>query len=267
MITANRKILITNDDGIDADGLVRLVKEAIHFGEVWVVSPDGERSAASHSISLHTPLDVYPYDFGVEGVHAFTCSGTPADCVRVGSIALMPCRPDIVLSGINYGYNTATDLQYSATAGAAFEAAFQGYPAIALSEGRKGHEVADRYLHAILEELLGEISQVMPKDRTAEVNRDDRKGKADMESSSVGWIWNVNFPECPLEQFRGILRDRKVSQSMLFKDGYDLKEKLPNGGMRYMVNGVYQEIAEEGTDLRAVLDGYISIGMVANIGQ
>lgn len=243
MKKTDRKILITNDDGIEADGLFRLVQEAVNFGEVWIVSPDGERSGASHSITLHRPIDIYPYDFGVEGVRAFTCSGMPADCVRVGSIAVMPYKPDIVLAGINYGYNTATDIQYSATVGAAFEAAFQGYPAIALSEGRMSHEVTDHYLYAILKELIGEI----------------------FRETSIGWIWNVNFPECPLKQCGGILRDRKVSGSMLFKDGYDLKEKLPDGGMRFMVNGVYQEIAEEGTDLRAVLDGYISIGTVVNI--
>lgn len=254
-LESNRKILITNDDGIKADGLVRLVNEAVRFGEVWVVAPDGERSAASHSISLHSPIDVYPYDFGMEGVHAYTCSGTPADCVRVGSIAVMPYKPDIVLSGINYGYNTATDIQYSATAGAAFEAAFQGYPAIALSEGRMGHEVTDRYLHEVLEELI---------QQAFDTGADMEKGIG--ESVTRGYIVNVNFPECALQKFKGILRDRKVSGSMLFCDGYDLKEKLPNGGMRFMVNGVYQEIAEEGTDLRAVLDGYISIGRVANVG-
>lgn len=72
-----------------------------------------------------------PYDYPEKSVQAFTCTGTPADCVRVGTLAVMPRRPDVVLSGINYGYNMATDIQYSATAGAAFEAEFQGYPAIA----------------------------------------------------------------------------------------------------------------------------------------
>ena len=261
-----RKILITNDDGIDAEGLVRLVKEAVKFGEVWVVSPDGERSGASHSITLHRPIDIYPYDFGVEGVHAFICSGSPADCVRVGSISLMPYKPDLVLAGVNCGYNTATDIQYSATAGAAFEAAFQGYPAIALSEGKKGHEVTDHCLHQVLEELIRKIEQDKSRESaegSVAVGEPNRKSG---EKSGSGRIWNVNFPECPLSGFKGILRDRKVSESMLFRDGYDMQETLPNGGMRYMVDGVYQEIAEEGTDLRAVLDGYVSIGTVANIG-
>ena len=237
----NRKILITNDDGIEADGLRRLVLAAVTFGEVWVVAPDGERSGASHSISLHRPFDVYPYDLGIEGVRAFSCSGSSGDCVRVGSIAVMPYKPDVVLTGINFGYNTATDLQYSATAGAAFEGAFQGYTAIALSEGRRGHEVTDH----CLQQLLAEYIDTEPDPRR---------------------IININFPDCPLAEYKGILRDRPVSASTLFKDEYKQIEQLPDGGRRYMVEGIYQEIAEPGTDLRAVLDGYISVGVVKNVG-
>ncbi|MCR4760978.1 MAG: 5'/3'-nucleotidase SurE, partial [Oscillospiraceae bacterium] len=97
-----RSILLTNDDGIAADGLIRLARAAAGFGEIWVVAPDSQRSAASHSISLHSPIDVFPHDFPVEGVHAFSCTGTPGDCVRVGSLNMMPHRPDVVLSGINF---------------------------------------------------------------------------------------------------------------------------------------------------------------------
>ncbi len=235
-----RTILVTNDDGIMADGLLRLVRAAQQFGEVWVVAPDGERSAASHSISLHSPIDVRPCAFGVEGVRAFSCSGTPADCVRVGSLSVMPYQPEMVLSGINFGYNTATDLQYSATVGAALEAAFQGYFGIALSEGRGGHEVTDRYL----EEILSEIMEMEPME---------------------GKILNINFPDCPAAQCRGIIRNLKVSKSMLFRDRYAVLEELPHGGKRYMVDGQYQEVAEEGTDLKAVLDRYVSIGWVNNL--
>ena len=235
-----RKILITNDDGIKAEGLARLARAALKYGEVWVVAPASERSAASHSIALRSPVDVYPADFPVEGVHAFSCSGTPADCVRVGSISVMPYKPDVVLSGINFGYNTASDIQYSATVGAAFEAEFQGFRAIALSEGTGEHEVTDRYLDEILAELI---------------DKDPGRGR----------IFNVNFPQCTLEKCGGVLRDRKVSKSMLFEDGYKLLEELEHGGMRYMVDGRYREAAGEGTDLRAVLDGYVSVGVVNNI--
>ena len=82
------RILITNDDGIDADGLLRLVRAAADMGEVWVVAPDGQRSASSHSIAIRDAIDIFPYTYPVKGVTAYACSGTPADCVRA-----LPSRP------------------------------------------------------------------------------------------------------------------------------------------------------------------------------
>ncbi len=235
-----RKILLINDDGIKADGLRRLAEEAVHFGEVWIVAPETQMSACSHGITLHDSIDIYPYDYGMEGVRAFSCSGTPGDCVRVGSLSVMPYRPDVVISGINHGYNTATDIQYSATAGGAFEAAFQGYSAIAISEGLSRHEVTDANLHALLEEYI------------------------DVKHSR-NEILNINIPSCTLEEYKGILRDRKVSSGMFYKDSYKAIEELPNGGRRYMVDGEKVMLSEEGTDLRAVLDNYISVGFARNI--
>ncbi|SDB12561.1 5'-nucleotidase /3'-nucleotidase /exopolyphosphatase [Pseudobutyrivibrio sp. YE44] len=236
------KILITNDDGIEADGIVRLAKAAKEFGEVWVVAPESQRSAASHSISLHSAIDIFPYqDFIIPGVHAYSCSGTPGDCVRVGSLSVMPEKPDVVLSGINFGFNVASDIQYSATAGAAFEAAFQGYHAIALSEGCHNHSVTDKYIREILKKLLNEK---LPE----------------------GCIHNVNFPDCDLADCKGVLYDRKVSVGMFYKDHYNVIEELENGGLRYMVEGVYTPEAEAGTDFAAILDNYVSVGVVNNVG-
>lgn len=241
-----RRILITNDDGIKSEGLYRLVKEAIKFGEVWIVAPESERSAASHSITLRHGIDVYPVEYEVEGeyaVHAYSCSGTPGDCVRVGCTAIVPEKPTVVLCGINFGYNVASDIQYSATCGSAFEAEFQGVPAIAFSEGAgKYHEVSDRYLFEILEKLID--TEFMP-----------------------GKIYNVNFPFCPLSECKGVLFDRGVSRGMVYKDGYKVAEKLENGGVRYMVDGVFTPEAENGTDYRAVLDNYVSVGTVQNVGN
>lgn len=237
------RILITNDDGIEAGGIIRLATAAKKFGEVWVVAPKDQRSAASHSISLHDHIDVYPHDFPVDGVHAFSCSGTPADCVRVGSLSIMPHKPDVVLSGINHGYNVASDIQYSATAGAAFEGSFQGYLSIALSEEANDcHEVTDAYLCDILEELIP-------------------------QKLGYGQIFNVNFPGCPLSDFNGILYDRKISHGMFYRDHYIELEKLPGNGVRLMVEGDYNEDAEEDTDFRAVVDNYISVSIVNNIGS
>lgn len=236
------QILITNDDGIEADGIIRLARVAKDFGQVWVVAPESQRSAASHSISLHNEIDVYPCeDFPIDGVHAYSCSGTPGDCVRVGSLSVMPKKPDVVLSGINFGFNVASDIQYSATAGAAFEAAFQEYHAIALSEGCHCHEVSDKYIREILKKLIDEPLE-------------------------PGFIHNVNFPDCPLGDCKGILYERKVSRGMFYKDHYNLVEELDGGGKRYMVEGVYTPEAETGTDFEAILNNYISVGVVNNVG-
>ncbi len=236
-----RSILIVNDDGIEADGLIRLAEMAKQLGEVWVVAPDGQRSAASHAITLHGTVDIYPHSFPVEGVRAFSCSGTPADCVRVGSLSIMPHKPDIVLSGINRGLNTATDIQYSGTAGAAFEGAFQGCLSIAVSEEVDSDgEVTAKYLP----ELLAELTEKMP---------------------GYGQIYNINIPSCPLSEFRGILRDRAVSHGMFYRDRYKKVTDLPGGGMRFEVDGLYNEECEPGTDFRAVVENYISVGIVNNL--
>lgn len=236
-----RSILITNDDGITDDGIVRLAEAAVKLGKVWVVAPDSQRSAASHSISLHSHIDLYPAEFPVSGVTAYTCSGSPADCVRTGSLSIMPHKPEIVLSGINRGYNTATDIQYSGTAGAAFEGAFQGALSIAFSEEVSDiHEVSEHYIDEILSELI-------------EQKLDERR------------IFNVNFPGCPLSECKGIRRNVTVSRGMFYRDRYQKLLELPNGGMRLMVKGEYNEDCEEGTDFRAVVEKYISVGIVNNI--
>ena len=237
-----RRILITNDDGIDADGIIRLAAAAVEFGEVWVVAPEHQRSAASHCITLRDSIEVKPWKFPVEGVRAFACSGFPADCVRVGCLGVMPCKPDVVLSGINYGYNVASDVQYSATVGAAVEAAFQGIRGIALSEHTKGgHGITDAFLHEILKEYI-----------------DVQLGQ--------NQILNINFPGGMALDCRGIRRNVGTSRGCFFRDEYQVVGEQEDGTKLYLVNGIYTEDAEEGTDFRAVLDGYISVGIVNNVG-
>lgn len=233
-------ILITNDDGIMADGLLRLAKAAMNFGNVWVIAPDGQRSGTSHSIHLRKSIDAWEYDFPLDGVRAYACDGSPSDCVRIGVRNIIPGKTDCVLSGINYGYNVATDIQYSGTTGAAFEGAFQGINSIAFSEGAcENHCVTDKYLNEILEELL--------------------------EHPLTGQeIWNVNFPGCDLSECQGILRDRSVSTDVFYDDEYDETIVSPTR-KSYMVNGTRKYAAEPGTDLRAIFDRYISIGIANNI--
>ena len=235
-----RKILITNDDGIYAQGLVRLAQCAKKFGEVWVVAPESQRSGASHSVNLHSPIEAWRVAFPVEGVTAYACTGMPADCVRIGVLNIVPGKTDYVFSGINYGYNVASDIQYSATAGAAFEASFQKVQAIAFSEDAlELHEIADRYL----EEIMGKLMEI---------------------PHGVNQIWNVNFPGCRLEECRGILWDRKVSQGEFYKDRYN-ETAISDERTAYMVEGIRNWQAEDNTDLGAILNGYVSVGLVTNI--
>ena len=89
----DKKILITNDDGITSDGIIRLAKAAKEFGTVYVVAPEDQRSAMSHSITLRHSFEAWKVDFPVEGVHAYACNGTPADCVRIGVLNIVPNKP------------------------------------------------------------------------------------------------------------------------------------------------------------------------------
>ena len=235
-----RKILITNDDGIFSDGIARLAETASRFGEVWVVAPDSQRSAVSHSVTLRSSIDAWKVDLPVRGVHAFACDGMPADCVKIGALNIVPGKPDHVFSGINNGYNLASDIQYSATAGAAFEAAFQGIHTIAFSEAADTtREVTDRWLEEIIAELIE-------------------------KPLGINQIWNVNFPGCSLAECGGILRGRTVSTDVFYKDHYT-ETPVSEGRTRYMVKGVRKWDASEGTDLRAVLDNFVSVGIASNI--
>ena len=194
----------------------------------------------SHSITLRHSVDAWKVDFPVPGVHAYACSGTPGDCVRIGSLNIVPEKPDHVFSGINYGFNAASDIQYSATAGAAFEAAFQGIHTIAFSEDAcEIHEVTERYLKEIIAELLN-------------------------KPLGVNQIWNVNFPGCQLAECNGILRDRKVSTDAFYVDRY-IETTVSEDKVSYMVEGIRNYSALEGTDLKAIFDNYISIGIATNI--
>jgi len=122
------KILITNDDGINAEGLRVLAIELRKNHEVWIFAPDQERSGVSHAMTLKSPGKVKKI-----GDREYSCSGTPADCVILSSLGVLPFRPDIIVSGINRGPNLGTDIIYSGTCGAARQAALHGIPGIAVS--------------------------------------------------------------------------------------------------------------------------------------
>src|SRR5205807_5927948 len=122
------RILISNDDGVLAHGLECLVRAAEPLGEITIVAPDREQSATSHSLTLHHPLRPI-----ARGERRFQLDGTPTDCVMLAVEALMPERPDFILSGINHGQNMGEDVLYSGTVAAAMEGLSLGIPSLAFS--------------------------------------------------------------------------------------------------------------------------------------
>ena len=126
-------ILISNDDGIQAAGLCALCEAMLPLGEVVVMAPEVERSAAGHAITLSDPLRVNEVDVEIPEVSAYSCSGTPADCIKLAILAVLPRRPNLVVSGINHGSNTGINVIYSGTISAATEGAILGVPSAAFS--------------------------------------------------------------------------------------------------------------------------------------
>src|SRR5687768_6799136 len=145
-------ILLSNDDGIDAAGLAAVADALADLADLLVVAPERERSAVSHSLTLHKPLRARERRPGW-----FAVNGSPVDCVYLGLLQLAPRKPDLVVSGINYGYNLGSDVFYSGTVAAAVEGALRGVPAVALSRERSGSSddrARARFARALAQALL-----------------------------------------------------------------------------------------------------------------
>lgn len=234
------RILVVNDDGITAPGILRLAEMAVKFGEVWVVAPDCQCSAMSQRISVRGKISVRKVNFPLSDVHAYAIGGTPADCVKMAVYFLMSEKPDIIFSGINAGYNMGFDILYSGTIGAAMEGLVQGIPAIAFSCAANGvYDVADKYMFSITKQLL---EKRLPKNE----------------------IWNINFPDCKLEDMKGILWDVAVDQQEFYHDHY-AKENETEYGFDLLPQGIPTYEAAEGTDSWAVLNNYIAVGKIKNM--
>lgn len=247
----NRRILVVNDDGIEAQGIKHLVKMAMELGEVWVVAPAAQCSAMSQRITVNASLEVRKVDFLIEGVdtsgvHAYSVSGTPADCVKIGVLDILPAKPDFVFSGVNLGYNAGFDIVYSGTLGAAMEGIMLGIPALAFScegnissDGRYNFDVTDKYMPDIARELM---EKPLPKNQ----------------------VWNVNFPCCPLEELKGIKYGCIPAKRQFYSDHYD-KTEISADSYLLHADGIPSTEGREGTDIGAVTAKYISVGTVTNM--
>lgn len=232
-------ILVTNDDGICAEGIRRLADMAKQFGEVWVAAPKEQCSAMSHRLTVHTDFTIEAAEFPVKGVKAYRVGGTPADCVKAAVLELMPQKPDLVFSGINFGYNAGADILYSGTVGACMEALLQGIPAIAYSyEGNHIYDTVDAYISKITERLLE-------------------------ESISSNEIWNINFPGIPADSCKGIQWNCTPAKHAFYVDHY-IRQELLGGAFSMKADGIPVREAADGTDIAALLDGYISVEKIKN---
>lgn len=225
-------ILLSNDDGVAASGLRALRRELVGLGRVVTVAPTTEQSAGSHALTLHRPLRHRVIE---EDVHAI--DGSPADCVYVALYRerFLPRWPDLVVSGINHGYNLGTDIYYSGTVAAAREAALRGIPSLALSSGpggnfARGAEVARR----IAERLMA-------------VEKATRGGH--------GALLNVNFPG--RDDYAGLRMTRLGRRE--YRDEVDVRAD-PRGREYFWIGGPSARHAPiAGSDTEAVDSGWVSV--------
>jgi len=226
--TEKKLILISNDDGIRSEGLAKLASALRRVGTVYVVAPDRERSAASHSLTLHRPLRVHKVD-----AMSYAVDGTPTDCVTLAVNGILPARPDIVVSGINLGGNLGEDVSYSGTVSAAMEGTLLGIPSIAMSLAAR-----DKFdftaAAAFASRMVRHVFKTgLPKDT----------------------LINVNVPSG-----RNIKGYRITTLGKRFFSDVVVEKVDPRGKKYYWIGGdmVRWEGGKE-ADFQAIQDGYVSI--------
>lgn len=226
------KILLSNDDGYRSPGLQALADELVQFGELTVVAPDRDRSGASNSLTLDVPIRAEQLDNGFIRVN-----GTPTDCVHLAITGLLDEEPDLVVAGINHGPNLGDDVIYSGTVAAATEGRFLGLPALAIS------------IDAHEPQHLGTAAAV-----AAQLIAGLRDNDMEMPPST---ILNVNVPDLPLSELRGIRATR-----LGHRHKAEPIERIldPRGRPMFWVGpaGPEQD-AGEGTDFHALRLGYVSV--------
>ena len=239
------RILITNDDGINAPGL-QVLTDIAHdlageHGEVWTVAPAFEQSGVGHCISY-----THPTMIAKMGERRFAAEGSPADCVLAGLHDVMKdCPPDLVLSGVNRGNNSAENALYSGTLGAAMEAALQGIPAMALSQylGPENYDI-DTPFEAAATHGADVIRKIL--------------ANTPPETSDYCLFYNVNFPPVLSGNVKGI---RVTSQGFRQGTSFSVEPHSSPSGRRFLwIKGGNQRImTAPGTDAAANLDGYVSV--------
>jgi 5'-nucleotidase len=230
-------ILVANDDGIEAEGIRKLVSALSKDHRIFVCAPDQQRSACSHGITIRQGLQTEPIDFpGAD--HAYKCTGTPVDCVKIGLeiCKLKEFAVDAVFSGINHGSNMGTDTVYSGTVAAAREGAISGYPSVALS-----------------------VNALSPKHFDMALELAYKAARLPLASIDRRIMLNINTPDLPIDQIKGVkfvpvgLRE--------YREWYNLKEH-DDGAVSFTYDGSpvhYDNLSADDSDVGAYQEGYASI--------
>ncbi|WP_278600460.1 5'/3'-nucleotidase SurE [Clostridium tertium] len=228
------KILITNDDGINARGIIALAKEISKKHEIIVVAPREQKSASSHSISIHNPIKIREEKLD-ENFKVYSLVGTPADCTQAG-LSLLGGDIDIVISGINRGLNCGTDILYSGTVSAAVEGAIYSVPSIAISMDVDWSKEDEDYSKAA--KWISKILDVAEKGYLKE-----------------NVVLNVNVPNINEEDIKG-LKVCRLGKST-YKTNYILVEE--NEDKVYVTKGTRNDILEDDSDLYFLSQGYVTL--------
>ncbi|MBA3592929.1 MAG: 5'/3'-nucleotidase SurE [Polaromonas sp.] len=233
------KILICNDDGYQASGIIALYEALKDIADVEVVAPEQNNSAKSNALTLHSPMYVQTAANGFRYIN-----GTPADCVHIALTGLLGYRPDLVVSGINNGANMGDDTIYSGTVGAAMEGYLFGIPSIAFSQTEKGWghiDAAARRARDLVQQLTPSLEKI-----------------AEEALPTVApWLLNVNIPNLPDEQLKGYkvcrLGRRHAAERVI-------TQTSPRGETMYWIGGAGPAKEEgEGTDFFATKHGFVAI--------
>jgi 5'-nucleotidase len=228
-------ILITNDDGVMAPGILSLVEAVKDLGKVVVVAPDKPQSGMGHAITIGLPLRLHPVSI-FEGVEAWQCSGTPVDCVKLAVDKVLHRKPDICLSGINHGANHSINVIYSGTMSAAVEAAIESIPSAGFSLLDHSVEAdftgARKYARLLVQQML--------------------KTKLDKHT-----VLNVNIPAVPVELIKGV----RICKQAYAKYEEDFVERSdPNGKKYFWLTGEFVNFDKgRDSDVWALEHNYVSV--------
>jgi 5'-nucleotidase len=236
------RILVTNDDGISAPGLVMLERAAQRIGgEVYVVAPERQHSAQSHAITIHSPVFARELPHTHGEARRVAVDGTPCDCVRLALIKFLDIKPDLCLSGINHGGNLGWNIFFSGTVSAAAEASSFGVPSIAFSLAKWSPDVEWEGLDMLCAELIRKLLKA--------------------KHSRENWLYNVNLPPLEPADMKGV---RMTRQDPHVK-GDNFEERSAPDGRRYFwpvwdeVKAQQDAQSDPELDTTAIKDGYISV--------